>query len=157
MNKNEICVVIPIYKEILNSFEIQSVEQCVKVLSDYTIHFVCPNDLNISFEYKKQGFKVMVTNEILLEHFSLGIINEAWVRSTHIIHQRYKNLLPLGKSKKPINKKVEVASAERFINESFKYNLIIIAISVWVQLFCLNTISKYHFRFWKRIINEKLC
>lgn len=49
MNKKEICIVIPIYKEILNSFEIQSVEQCVKVLSDYTIHFVCPKELNIDF------------------------------------------------------------------------------------------------------------
>lgn len=114
-------------------------------------------DLNISFEYKKQGFKIVVTNEIQLEHFSLGIINEAWVRSTYIIHQRYKNLLPLGKSKKPINKKVEVANAERFIEESFKYNLTIIAISVWIQLFHLNPISKYHYRFWKRIIKEKLC
>lgn len=114
-------------------------------------------DLNISFEYKKQGFKIMVTNEILLEHFSLGIINEAWVRSTYIIHRQYNNLLPLGKSKKPINKKVEVDNAERFIEESFKYNLNIIAISVWIQLFRLNPISKYHYRFWKRIIKEKLC
>ena len=52
MNKKEICIVIPIYKETLDSFEIQSVEQCVKVLSDYTIHFVCPKELNIDF-YKE--------------------------------------------------------------------------------------------------------
>ena len=114
-------------------------------------------DLNISFEWKKKGFIIIVTNEILLEHFSIGILNEAWVRSTYLVHQRYKNLLPLCKSEKLISKNVEVINAERFINESFKYNLIIIAISVWVQLFCLNPISKYHFRFWKRIINEKLC
>lgn len=49
MNKKEICIVIPIYKESLDDFEIQSVEQCVKVLSDYTIHFVCPKRLNIDF------------------------------------------------------------------------------------------------------------
>lgn len=52
MYKSEVCVVIPIYKEILNEFEVQSVEQCVKVLSDYTIHFVCPKELNIDF-YKE--------------------------------------------------------------------------------------------------------
>ena len=52
MNKKEICIVIPIYKETLNFFEIQSVEQCIKVLSDYTIHFVCPRELNIDF-YKE--------------------------------------------------------------------------------------------------------
>ena len=49
MNKSQICIIIPIYKEILNDFEIQSVEQCIKVLSDYTIHFVCPEVLNMNF------------------------------------------------------------------------------------------------------------
>lgn len=49
MNKKEICIVIPIYKEILNVFEIQSVEQCIKVLSDYTIHFVSSKGLNVDF------------------------------------------------------------------------------------------------------------
>ncbi|WP_396179754.1 DUF5672 family protein [Flavobacterium sp.] len=49
MNKKEICIVIPIYKETLNDFEVQSVEQCVKVLSDYTIFFVCPKGLNVNF------------------------------------------------------------------------------------------------------------
>jgi hypothetical protein len=53
MNKKEICVVIPIYKESLNDFEIQSVEQCIKVLSDYSIHFVYPRGLNIDF-YKEK-------------------------------------------------------------------------------------------------------
>jgi hypothetical protein len=49
MNKKEICVAIPIYKEILNDFEIQSVEQCVKILSDYSICFVAPKGLNVDF------------------------------------------------------------------------------------------------------------
>jgi len=50
--KSDICILIPIYKEILNDFEIKSVEQCVKVLSDYTIHFICPKELNTDF-YKE--------------------------------------------------------------------------------------------------------
>jgi len=49
MHKSEVCVVIPIYKEILNEFEVQSVLQCIKVLSDYSIHFVCPKGLDIGF------------------------------------------------------------------------------------------------------------
>ena len=56
MNKNEICIVIPIYKESLNEYEIQSVNQCIKLLSDYTIHFVYPQGLNIDF-YKENFFK----------------------------------------------------------------------------------------------------
>lgn len=114
-------------------------------------------DLNISFEYIKKGYKIVVTNEVLLEHFSSGALNEAWVRSTYTIHKQYKKLLPLGKYEKPISKKIEVINTKRFIEESFKYSLYRIAISVWMRLFYLNPISQYHYRFWKRILKEKLC
>ncbi len=57
MNKKEICIVIPIYKETLNSFETQSVEQCVKILSDYSIHFACPHGLSLDF-YKEKFPKI---------------------------------------------------------------------------------------------------
>jgi len=53
MTKKEICIVIPIYKECLNDYEIQSVEQCILVLSDYVIYFVAPNGLNLDF-YKSK-------------------------------------------------------------------------------------------------------
>ena len=53
MNKEDICVVIPIYKECLTDYEIKSVEQCIKVLSDYSICFVAPNGLNLDF-YKSK-------------------------------------------------------------------------------------------------------
>jgi len=53
MKKKEICIVIPIYKETLNSFEIQSVAQCVQILSEYTINFVCPKGLDVGF-YKEK-------------------------------------------------------------------------------------------------------
>lgn len=114
-------------------------------------------DLNISFEYIKKGYKIVVTNEVLIEHFSLGTLNEAWVRSTHKIHDIYIKLLPLGSREKLLSKNIEVANAKRFIDESLKYSLNTIAISVWMQLFRLNPISKYHYRFWKRILKEKLC
>jgi len=109
-------------------------------------------DLNISFEYKKHGYKIIVTNKILTEHFSLGTLNEAWVRSTHKIHDIYIKLLPLSNREKLLSKKIEVANAKQFIDESLKYGLNKIAISVWMQLFRLNPISKYHYRFWKRIL-----
>lgn len=49
MDKSDICIVIPIYKEFLNDLEIQSIEQCIKILSDYSIHFICPKGLNVIF------------------------------------------------------------------------------------------------------------
>jgi hypothetical protein len=47
-SKKEICILIPIYKESLNEYESQSVTQCIKILSDYTIHFICSNELDIT-------------------------------------------------------------------------------------------------------------
>jgi hypothetical protein len=49
MDRKEICVVIPIYKDVLNDFEIQSVEQCMKTLSDYCIYFIAPKGLDLNF------------------------------------------------------------------------------------------------------------
>lgn len=48
-DKKNICVVIPIYKVHLNDFEILSVRQCIKILSDYTIIFACSEVLNVEF------------------------------------------------------------------------------------------------------------
>lgn len=45
-SEKQVCVVIPIYKEYLNKYEIISILQCIKVLSKYDIHFVCPENLN---------------------------------------------------------------------------------------------------------------
>lgn len=49
MNKGQICIVIPIYKETLNEYEVISVKQCINILSDYQIHFICPQGLNLEF------------------------------------------------------------------------------------------------------------
>ena len=53
MNKNRICIVIPIYKKILNEFEIISVNQCIHVLSDYQIFFIHPERLDLGFYTSK--------------------------------------------------------------------------------------------------------
>src|SRR5690606_39023343 len=78
-------------------------------------------DLNISFEYKKYEYKIIVTNEILVEHFSLGILNGEWINSTFNIHELYKKNLPINCSKSEINKLTEIENGERFIKESLKY------------------------------------
>tara|TARA_R110002096_G_C14459194_1_gene712140 strand:- start:63 stop:914 length:852 start_codon:yes stop_codon:yes gene_type:complete len=55
MTKSDICITIPIYKEHLNSYEIQAVNRCIEVLSDYTICFVCAKSLEVQFY--KSNFK----------------------------------------------------------------------------------------------------
>ena len=48
MNKNEVTVVIPIYKTELLDFEIKSLNQCVKILGHHSIVFVQPESLDAS-------------------------------------------------------------------------------------------------------------
>ena len=54
MVKSDIQVVIPIYKNSLSAFEKSSVLQCITILGDYSIGFICSNDLDLS--YYKENF-----------------------------------------------------------------------------------------------------
>lgn len=114
-------------------------------------------DLNISFEYNKNGYKIMVTNQILIEHFSSGTLNEAWIDSTYKIHNLYKSILPLSIPNTEINKKNEMVNAVRIINKCIEYNRNEIAVTIWGTFFLMHPLSKYHFTFWKKIIKNKLC
>lgn len=49
IEKKQVCVLIPIYKEILTDLEIESVNQCLNVLNAYSIIFIYPNGLNLEF------------------------------------------------------------------------------------------------------------
>lgn len=111
-------------------------------------------DLNISFEYKKYGYDIIVTNKILIEHFSSGVINENWIEATYKIHSLYKKELPLFVIGNAVTINHEITNAQRFINKSLSFGFKKIAISVWFQLFLLEPFSKYNLRFWKNIIKK---
>lgn len=111
-------------------------------------------DLNISFEYIKHGYTIVVTNDILIEHFSTGTLNEEWVDSTYKIHNLYKSILPLGSFNK--DKKNEIANAKKFINECLKHKKNKIAYSIWTELFYLQPITLFHLKFWKTILSKKM-
>jgi hypothetical protein len=106
-------------------------------------------DLNLSFECKKLNYKIMVTNEILIEHFSLGTIKEEWVESAYQLYLLYKNILPLNFEKNKRNKKQEIFNGKWFINECLKFKKYKIALVIWVELFYLNPFLLYHVIYWK--------
>ena len=106
-------------------------------------------DLNLSFECKKAGYKIIVSNEILIEHFSLGKINEEWIESSYQLFSHYKNNLPLNFEKNKTNKKQEIANGLWFINECLKFKKYKIALSVWGALFYLNPFLLFHIVYWK--------
>ncbi len=48
LNKEDIGIVIPIYKEILTKNEQLSLRQCKKILSEYSIYFIYPKGMNLA-------------------------------------------------------------------------------------------------------------
>lgn len=114
-------------------------------------------DLNLCFECKKNGYDIIVTNQILLEHFSAGEINEEWIKSSYKLHKIYKEQLPLSIFDRQVSTENEIINAQRFINKSLNLGLKRIAVIIWFKLFLMAPITKYNFRFWQKIVKEKLC
>ena len=106
-------------------------------------------DLNISFEVFNRKFKIVVTNEILIEHFSSGSVNGDWIESAYEIHKLYKNKLPLFIDDEKNDNKQEIANAIWFIKESLKFKKYHIALMVWGELFFLNPLLLFHIIYWK--------
>jgi hypothetical protein len=51
-------------------------------------------DLDFSFSARKFG-KVVVTHEILLEHFSLGSFTIDWLKDSLLINEKWLSILPI--------------------------------------------------------------
>lgn len=114
-------------------------------------------DLNISLEYKKQGYKVIITNQVLLEHFSTGKLNGDWVKSCYYIHQKYKSILPLSNKTGTVSKETEIANAVNFIEECLTFKKYNIAFFIWLRLFILHPRLKWQIRSLKRILKKSKC
>lgn len=108
-------------------------------------------DLNISFEYKKQGYDIVVTNKILLEHFSSGVTNKNWIQATYKIHGLYQKELPIFVPGNTVTKNHEIMNAQRFITICLDFGFKKMAVLVWFRLFLLEPFSKFNSMFWKRI------
>ena len=109
-------------------------------------------DLNMSFEYIKLGYDVMVSNLILVEHFSLGTLNKDWYSLTLQMHKLYSNLLPLKTGKSIVTKEVEFTNGVNFIKRLNHFRFKKEAFVLWLQLIILKPISRYHFKFLKQLL-----
>ncbi len=108
-------------------------------------------DLNISFEYFKLGYEIMVSNLILVEHFSLGKLDENWYSSTLQMHKLYSNLLPL-KEEAIDYKDFEFRNGTNFIKGLLYHKYKKQAFLLWLQLIIIKPISRFHFYFMKEIL-----
>lgn len=111
-------------------------------------------DLNLSFEVIKLGYSIVVTNEISIEHYSSGVINESWVKSSYKLHKLYRKQLPVFVNGSTVSKDHEVINAYRFINKSLQFNCKRMALVVWFQLVLIRPFSLDNLKILKRIIKN---
>jgi len=117
-------------------------------------------DLYLSLKHHILGKKVIVTNKILIEHFSVGNLDKSWVESSNLFHKKYKKYLPIisNKACKLENlKNKEVNLCANFISKLIECKLYKDAIYWWFEVFKLKPVAKFHYRFWYRIINIMRC
>lgn len=129
------------------------------IMFDNTLKGFHNYDLNISLLYKVNGYKVMVTKEIEIEHFSNGNINKSWYLSTQRFHNKNKHYLPLIANDLNGNfdiKKQEYNNGLKFIYDSlnfgFNYNIVI----KWFRLLLFNPTDKTHLKIAKSLIKNLL-
>lgn len=114
-------------------------------------------DLYLSLKHHMLNKKVLVTSEILLEHFSEGSLNKLWYESTSLFHKLYKNYLPIdisGQINNIESKKTEFKFGQIFITTLIEQKLYWEAIYWWFKMFKLKPKSKYHYRFWKSLLKK---
>lgn len=51
-------------------------------------------DLDICLQIREQGYKVVITSEVLIEHSSYGSFNVAWYESTQLFYEKWHKQLP---------------------------------------------------------------
>ena len=107
-------------------------------------------DLNLSLAYRNANYKVIVTRNVLLEHFSQGKIDESWYYSTLKFDSIYRKYLPLKVSimGDVIElERLEFKNGKQFCIDLLHYNLPHRSIKYWIKLFLLKPFSKFHLRF----------
>jgi glycosyltransferase involved in cell wall biosynthesis len=112
-------------------------------------------DLNISFEYKIRGYKVLATNSILIEHLSNGTMNQSWYETTLQLHEIYSNHLPMNTTEIINSKQLDLLEFENgtwFLNQLLSFGYIKPTLKLWMKLLLIKPNSEFHIKFLKRII-----
>ncbi|RZJ91820.1 MAG: hypothetical protein EOO60_07545 [Hymenobacter sp.] len=97
-------------------------------------------DLDYSLRVRNNAYRVCVTFDVLIEHFSLGTINASWVKNTLRFYKKYEAQLPFGISAHSAadNQATELQLLGHFISllvkNKFPLKIIAKYLSHWVRL-----------------------
>lgn len=98
-------------------------------------------DQSLSLDCLKKGYKVLVTNKVLLEHFSNGTIDSSWVNSTYKFHKLYKPYLPIIIGSGRICESDNLKQLSRFIFHCKNTGNAKLALKSWMRLLRKQPIS----------------
>ena len=84
-----IAVVIPVYKKIPSSDELQSLKQCLRILGEFPIHLVCPEDFDAS-SYEAVAGANLIRQEFESAYF-VGIEGYNRLMMSHAFYQRFRD------------------------------------------------------------------
>ncbi|MEZ7503852.1 glycosyltransferase [Flavobacterium sp. Arc2] len=108
-------------------------------------------DFNVSIETKKKNYKIGITNKVLIEHFSVGNLNDQWINSTIQIHRLYQAELPLSLS---IDRQIdnEIFACKRFLSYCIKASNKQQALRFSVKWYLYCPLSKHNFVFFFKTV-----
>ncbi len=111
-------------------------------------------DLDLSIKHHSFHKKVIVTRQILLEHFSGGKMNKDWYRSADLFHRHHKEKLPVVEDVMPERelKMHEFTSGAVFVSGLLEMNMRKEALYWWFILIKMKAYSKFHLRILKSFI-----
>ncbi|RYZ28832.1 MAG: hypothetical protein EOO10_08245 [Chitinophagaceae bacterium] len=79
-------------------------------------------------------FKLYVTNQVLLEHFSPGAFSEKWLQESLKLAKKWKSTLPVGEIDPGLQREVEWRHKEWFVLELFRYRNSFSQWIIWVKV-----------------------
>jgi len=112
-------------------------------------------DLNISVNLKNKGYKIIVTNQILIEHFSLGKLDKNWLKAIVKFHRQYNKYLPviteLTTDSKEM-KELELKNAKKYMKQILSFGLSKTTISLLFDFFIISLKSGIYKEYLKKTL-----
>jgi hypothetical protein len=110
-------------------------------------------DQAISVRYRNKGYKIKVTREILIEHFSSGSKGDDWKSSNQFFFNLYKSYLPQSINDNRVRKKENAYSYLRLINNYSKKNKLS-SIIYWIKYWKIYPREKKTYRLLKQLLES---
>lgn len=109
-------------------------------------------DLAISLDVLKSKYKVKVTNQILIEHLSIGNANVSFIESILRFHRLYKNQLPMSLNQDINN--LEIIALGKFLSVCLSNRFI--PFRLWLTYFIHKPLNRLNYNFLKLMIFKAL-